>query len=107
MPARTAIHPGSANPRRSKRTAPAHAQRRGPVPRAADPFEPDANSSAELPGDAGEQFRVASRDRLIPRPRDGQQTPPRISFEVLLALVIVVACMCGALAVGAAFTLQV
>jgi hypothetical protein len=56
---------------------------------------------------AAEPFRVASRDRLIPRQRDGAPEEPRVSYEVILAVAIVVACMCGAMAVGAAFTLQV
>lgn len=54
-----------------------------------------------------ETFRVASRDRLIPRQREGAPGSPRISYEVVLAVAVVVACMCGAMVVGAAFTLQV
>lgn len=65
-------------------------------------------STAGSAGPAEEQFRVASRDRLIPRQQRGEvPDPPRVSYEVILALAIVLACMCGAMAVGAAFTLQV
>lgn len=66
---------------------------------------PQAPTPAPAPAD--EQFRVASRDRLIPRQRAESPDAPRVSYEVILAVAIVVACMCGAMAVGAAFTLQV
>ncbi len=111
MPARTAFHPGS---HRSRRGGPAHAQRGGPEARGTTPEAAEPSVEVvDLPTDEvgapadDEQFRVASRDRLIPRQRDDEQLPPRISFEVLLALAIVVVCMVGAMAVGAAFTLQV
>jgi hypothetical protein len=94
MPVRSAFPPG---PRESRR----HARR--------DPGSaPTPPRAAEQKGVHAEVFKVASRDRIIPRQRDGAAPePPRVSYEVILALAIVVACMCGALAVGAAFTLQV
>ena len=97
MPVRSAFPPGSRTPRR-------HA-RRGPEAAEHHPRTPEPAPGAPA---AEEPFRVASRDRLIPRQR-GEVLPdrPRVSYEVILALAIVVACMCGALAVGSAFTLHV
>jgi hypothetical protein len=104
MSARTAFHPDQPSTRRARRGVPAH---RAPGP-PASAWRPA--TAADEPPDldpAGRPFRVASRDRLIPRQRGEQRLPPRVSFEVLLALAIVVLCMCGALAVGAAFNLEV
>lgn len=92
MPVRSANPPGPRSRRRARRRPD-----RAKAPRRGDP-------AGRV---AGEPFRVASRDRLIPRQRDGVPVAPRVSYEVILAVAIVVACMCGALAVGAAFTLQV
>jgi hypothetical protein len=107
MPARTAFHLGSPNTRRGHRGPPARTQRRTPGSTVTASLEPTADGSADLHDPAGEPFRVASRDRFIPRRRRPRQAPPRISFEVLLALAIVIACMCGAMVVGAAFTIQI
>lgn len=104
MPARTAFHPGSSHTRHGHRGTPARVQRR--APNANDLTSSAHDGSMEVHDPAGEPFRVASRDRLIPRQRGGEQTP-RVSFEVVLALAIVIACMCGAMAVGAAFTIQI
>lgn len=97
MPVRSANPPG-----------PRHGQQRSPG-RRSTPGRSGARQGPDdaHPGPAPEPFRVASRDRLIPRQRDGVPAEPRVSYEVILAVAIVVACMCGALAVGAAFTLQV
>ena len=92
MPVRSANPPGPHSRRR--------ARRRPESAKAPGGAEPVARVAAE-------PFRVASRDRLIPRQRDGVPVAPRVSYEVILAVAVVVACMCGALAVGAAFTLQV
>jgi len=105
MSARTAFHPDQPNTRRPRRGVPAH---RAPGPPASS-WRPAAADDPPAAGldPAGKPFRVASRDRLIPRQRGEAGTPPRISFEVLLALAIVALCMWGALAVGAAFNLEV
>jgi hypothetical protein len=100
MPVRSAYRPGSGSSRR-------RARRHAAPPRSA----PDAGPFRAEPRPAeplrAEPFRVASRDRLIPRQREGAPDEPRVSYEVILAVAIVVACMCGAMAVGAAFTVQV
>lgn len=112
MPARTAFHPWSDGTRRASRRGTAvrsHRRTAGPeVVGLPEPIGTDIDAeSRQQASEDSEQFRVASRDRLIPRQRDGQPVSPHISFEVLLALAVVVACAFGALAVGAAFTLQV